>query len=330
MAGNLKSKTRHPTQTSSCAGLARASIKKATLAKRWIAGSGPAMTTEWLSALRSVALDERRERLELLLEQAARGLVLELAGLLVEARGAAADEDFRLVQRERVEEAQHLAQVVLNARPADRAGRRRLDGDRLADERLLFQTRHPVERILQSARQREIVFRRVEDDAVGGADGVGQRIHGGREAGRVLDVGIVEGKLGERRRFLDGHAGGRQPGQEIHDHPVERAFAQAAADADDVELSGHGQSFAVRGLKPGCYCCGMPALSRTSVQRLISATMWSRRSSGVELFGSAPAVRICCATLSRASAWRVASTSFLTIGAGEPAGSASPYQLVTS
>src|SRR5262245_27249738 len=113
------------------------------------------------SRLAAVALDERRERLELLLEQAARGLVLELAGLLVEARGAAADEDVRLVQRERVEEAQHLAQVVLNARPADRAGRRRLDGDRLADERLLFQTRHPVERILQSARQREIVFRRV-------------------------------------------------------------------------------------------------------------------------------------------------------------------------
>src|SRR5262247_4819352 len=91
------------------------------------------------SGLAAVALDEVRERFELLLDQAARGLVLEFAGLLVEASSAATNENLRLVQRQRVEEHHHLAQVVLNARAAHRTWRCRLDGDRLANERLVFE-----------------------------------------------------------------------------------------------------------------------------------------------------------------------------------------------
>src|SRR5262245_65669722 len=92
---------------------------------------GRALTKPRASGPAAVALDEGREGVELLLDQPARGLVLELAGLLVEPRRAAADENFRLVQREGVEETQHLAQVVLNAGAAHRPGRGRLDGDRL-------------------------------------------------------------------------------------------------------------------------------------------------------------------------------------------------------
>src|SRR5262245_65869832 len=118
------------------------------------------------SGLAAVALDEVRERFELLLDQAARGLVLEFAGLLVEASSAATNENFRLVQGQRVEEAQHLAQVVLHAPAAHRPGRRRLDGERRADARLLLQPRYPVARVLQAARQRESLRRRVAEDAV--------------------------------------------------------------------------------------------------------------------------------------------------------------------
>jgi hypothetical protein len=52
------------------------------------------------SPLRRHARDEDRERGELLLDEVARGFVLDLAGLLVELGGAIADEDFRLVERE--------------------------------------------------------------------------------------------------------------------------------------------------------------------------------------------------------------------------------------
>ena len=50
-----------------------------------------------MSPLRGHPRDESRERGELLLEEAARGFVLDLAGLLVEPGGAVADEDLRLL-----------------------------------------------------------------------------------------------------------------------------------------------------------------------------------------------------------------------------------------
>src|SRR4051812_42486521 len=92
-------------------------------------GQGPAMTEEG-STRAPMPVDERRERLELLLDEAARRLVLHLAALLVDARRAGADEDLRLVQRQGVQEHHHLAQVILNAAAAQRAGRCRLNRDR--------------------------------------------------------------------------------------------------------------------------------------------------------------------------------------------------------
>src|SRR4051794_18351443 len=103
-----------------------------------------------------MAHDEAGKRFELLLDEIDRRLVLELAGL-VELRSTVADENLRLVEGERIEEDQRFAQVVLNARAAERSRRCRLNRDGLADERLIRQTRHPIECILQSAWNGEVV-----------------------------------------------------------------------------------------------------------------------------------------------------------------------------
>src|SRR3954468_12968839 len=93
-----------------------------------MAGTKPAMTSQkCASRLPAVSLDELRECLKLLLDEVARGLVLDLAGLLVEFLGATANENFRLVERQRVEEHHHPPQVVLHAAAAERPRRHRLD-----------------------------------------------------------------------------------------------------------------------------------------------------------------------------------------------------------
>src|SRR5262249_40578769 len=86
------------------------------------------------SAFRGHSRDEGRKRRELLLDEAARSLVLELAGLFIEFGRAVADEDLRLVEREGVEKHHRLAQIVLHARAADRSGRNRLQRHGLAGE----------------------------------------------------------------------------------------------------------------------------------------------------------------------------------------------------
>src|ERR1700691_5948335 len=111
---------------------------------RAMANSSPALSFFVFSALGAVRGDELGERGELLLDEAHGLLVLDLTGLVVDALRAVADEDFRLVQRERIEEHHGAPQIVLHAGAADRAGRRRLQRDRLADERLIRQPRYPV------------------------------------------------------------------------------------------------------------------------------------------------------------------------------------------
>src|SRR5258708_2173633 len=102
-------------------------------------------------------------------------------------------------------------------------------GDRLVLEGLVAEAGHPVERVLERARNGPIVFRRNDDDAVGGADGIGQRYDVGRKAAARLQIGIIERKAAERRRFRERHAGRRQRGQRVHERAVERSLAQAAA-----------------------------------------------------------------------------------------------------
>ena len=112
--------------------------------------------------------------------------------------------------------------------------------DRLAGERLVWQPRHPVDGILQSAGDRIVIFRADEDHAIGGTHRIGELLHRGREAGRILHIGVIEREFRERRRFRDLQARRRVALQQVHDHAVVGALAQAAANADDVEcLAGH-------------------------------------------------------------------------------------------
>src|SRR5580658_4383976 len=133
---------------------------------RFPASAGPRLG---LGAVRSDELGESRK---LLLDESDGWLVGDLAGLIIDALGAVADEDLRLVQGHRVEEHHRAAQIVLHAGTADRARRGRLQRDRLSDERLVLQPRDPVDRILESSRNAEIVFRGIDDHAVGDADGI--------------------------------------------------------------------------------------------------------------------------------------------------------------
>jgi hypothetical protein len=79
-----------------------------------------------------------------------------------------------------------------------------------------------------------------------------------------------------------------------------------------------------------CYSCSIPAFSRTTFHFAISPATCVLSSSGVELRASAPKLRICLATLARASNSYIALFVLCTIGGAVPAGKASPYQLVTS
>src|SRR5271170_7958960 len=116
------------------------------------------MTSNLLAlAFRSYSLDERGEGRKLLGDESDRLLVGNLAGLGIDFLRAVADEDLRLVERHGVEENHRAAQVILHAPAAERAIRRRLKRDRLAGKRLILHPRHPVDRVFQAARHREIV-----------------------------------------------------------------------------------------------------------------------------------------------------------------------------
>src|SRR5262249_4041299 len=175
----------------------RSRYKMATAVCSCDAGGG--CTAHGLSrrGLATVLRNEFGEGFELLLKQGTRRLVLQLARLFVEFCGAAADKDFRLVEGERVQKHHHLAQVVLNPRSTQGTGRGRLNGQGLAGEWLIGQARDPVDCVLQSTGQGEIVFGRAEDDTVSGPDRIREDIHWRREPGRILNVGIIDGKFSE-------------------------------------------------------------------------------------------------------------------------------------
>src|SRR5579863_4380964 len=164
------------------------------------------------SAFATMLVDELGERCQLLLDEAYCLLVLELAGLVVEFLHGAADEDFRLVHRQGIEKDHAATQIILHAATAEKTGGRRYQRDRLIGERLVRHARDPVDGILQSSRDRIIVFRADEDDTVGGAHGFGEFLYRRRKAGRVLDVGVVEREFGPGRRFGNLQFAGAQPG----------------------------------------------------------------------------------------------------------------------
>src|SRR6266545_1446062 len=131
---------------------------------------------------------------------------------------------------------------------ADRTARARrrpvrgtpLQRRRLAGERLVLQARYPVDRVLEGAWNAEIVFGRAKDHAVGGADRIGKRVDRRGKPGRVLDVRVIERKFGKGWRRLNADALGCERRQQPLHHGVEGAFAQRAADRDDIQVGHYG------------------------------------------------------------------------------------------
>src|SRR5882724_5702725 len=177
-------------------------------------------------------VDELAERGKLLLDQVDRGLILQrTVGELVRRH---VDDHLGLAEQLRVDRLHDHAEVILHARTAQEAGRRRLDADRLVLDRNLLVAGDPVDGVLQTARDRPIVLRRHDQHAVGGLDRVIQGIDLLRKTGGLLIVEIVDREFRERRRFLDRHAGGGEPDRGVHELPVERAFTQRAAHRQNV------------------------------------------------------------------------------------------------
>src|SRR5712691_4877540 len=184
---------------------------------------------------------ERLEARELQLDQIDGGLILELERLVVEFLRGKGDDDLRAAEQDAVDRGERHSQVILHARAAENAAGRGLQRHRLVFERLILHARHPVDRILEAARDRPIVFRRYHDHRVGAADGVGPGIHLGGKAGRALDVEIVDRNFLERRRRAQLEAGGRERRQRARQRRVVGALAQGAADHQHVELISHDQ-----------------------------------------------------------------------------------------
>src|SRR5215510_1648862 len=184
-----------------------------------------------------VAADVFLEACELLFDQIDGGLVLELDRLLVELLRRKGHDHFRPSEQVRVDRDQRLPQVILRARAAEDATGGRLQRHWLVLERLILHARHPVDRILQAAGDRPVVLRRHDDDAIGAADRVGPGDHVGGKAGRILDVGVVDRKLLERRRGAKLEPGRRQPRQHPRQRGVVGTLAERAADHEHIELS---------------------------------------------------------------------------------------------
>ena len=107
--------------------------------------------------LPDLAAGERLEGGELLLDQVDRGLVLELERLLVELLRREGDDDLGAAEQDGVDRGERHAQVILHARAAEDAAGAGLQHDRLVLERLVLHPRHPVDGVLEPARDRPIV-----------------------------------------------------------------------------------------------------------------------------------------------------------------------------
>src|SRR5215204_1709298 len=109
-------------------------------------------------------------------DEALCGLVEQVA-LGVEFGVRLADQHLGLVDRVHVEKDAAAPQIVLGAGAAGHAGGGAEDRDGLAGERLVGRARSPVDRVLQDARHRVVVFRAGEQERVGLLDLPPQRLN---------------------------------------------------------------------------------------------------------------------------------------------------------
>src|SRR5437588_2598804 len=133
------------------------------------------------------------ERRHELLQELARSFIRELA-ICIEKLVGAAEISLRLRHRRHVQEYQRLSQVMVGAKSADGAGRGADDGSGLAVPRILsIWTRGAIERVLQHAGNRAVVFGRYEKNGIRGFDSLAKLPPLGRRIG--VGVLIVERKV---------------------------------------------------------------------------------------------------------------------------------------
>src|SRR5208337_1851547 len=111
-------------------------------------------TLIWAPPRRASTPDESGEGLELIGDEAAGRRVRQFACFRVDLRVDLGNNDLRAIKSARIEVDEHVAQVKLGAQAAEGAGRRALDRDRLAGERLIRQPGNPVDGVLEHARDR--------------------------------------------------------------------------------------------------------------------------------------------------------------------------------
>ena len=201
----------------------------------WAEGAVGEGATFFFRRLRgSQTLHPLHQRLELKTDLPARRLVGEPA--VRELLDLEVDHDLGLHQGDRLEEDEHLAQVVLHAPGAERPQGGSHDGHRLAAEGLILgRAGDPVDRVLQHPGDRVVVLGGDEEDGVGGPDLLAQppdRLG----VTRFLQDVVVERRDGGDLSLRDRHPLGQQFAHGVERHAIVGGLPQAADEGDDVHV----------------------------------------------------------------------------------------------
>src|SRR5262245_22800266 len=149
------------------------------------------------------------------------------------------DDDLRTGEEQDVAEERDLPQVILRARSSEQAGGGAHHRRRLPREDRSGHPREPVDRVLEDARNREVVLGGHDQKGVRGAHALGESRHGRGDASR-LDIAVVERDRGDVEG-LDDHPCGRERHRRAQESAVERSPAQASGAPRDVHV-GHGST----------------------------------------------------------------------------------------
>lgn len=163
-------------------------------------------------------------------------VVTDDAAFVVDTGRIVLDEHFRLREHLHVEIREHVAQVLLRERRADRARRRAEHRARLARPRVVPpRARAPVERVLQHAGNRAVVFGRDEQQRVGRFDRLFETLRDFRKI-RVVIL-TIERQLADLDE-LEREIGGRERNHGVRQCAIPRTATQTAD--DDRNAMRHG------------------------------------------------------------------------------------------
>ena len=180
--------------------------------------------------------DESREAVDKALQEFLRAFVSDIA-MTVEQTVFVRDVDFAAEQERAETAAEHLAQMRLRQCGAERAGRGAGDGNRLAGPVVLApRPRAPIDGVLEHRRDRTVVFRGDDQDAVGLRELVLEAHHLGREV--ALVVLVVHRQVVDTDEFRLELAGG-ELGHRLGELAVDRVLAVGTDDHGDLGY-GHG------------------------------------------------------------------------------------------